>query len=254
MSAPALSARGSPAPFPPSHPWDRWLFPAMVGMIWLGALMGFIPEMADHFARREPAYPPILHVHAAVMVGWLTLLSAQTMLIRTNRWALHRRLGLAGAALAPLVFAVGLTTAWTMDRLEFGTAKDNTPFLFVQTTDMLAFAGLTAAGLLLRADGPAHKRLMLLATLYISDAGYSRWIGTITDTWIGEKPLWPYFTDLYPNDLLILGLGAYDLVTRRRLHPAYVVAVLAIAAIQLVSVQVRWDPAWRPIAARLLGH
>jgi hypothetical protein len=255
MTTSTLTSEAVASRFPPGHPSDRWFFPLLVALIWLGVLMGFVPEIAQHFARHEPAYPPILHLHGVVFGGWLVLLSAQVLLIRTGRWELHRRLGIAGALLAPVVATVGLATAYVMDRLEYGTAKADTPFLFVQSTDMLAFATLAGAGLLLRADGSAHKRLMLLATIYIADAGYSRWIGTIIDHAGLATPFWGYFVALYGgSDLLALGLGGYDMLTRRRLHPAYLAAMAWIAAIQLVSVHMKWDAGWGVTAAHLLGH
>ena len=59
-----------------------------------------------------------------------------------------------------------------------GETKGAPPdFLAVQLSDMLAFGTLSAAALLLRKDMAAHKRLMLLGTLYISDAGFARWLG-----------------------------------------------------------------------------
>lgn len=75
-------------------------------------------------------------------VGWLTLFTAQVVLIRKARPDLHRRMGKGGA--------------------------------------MLAAAGLTAAGLLLRDKGRP-------TSLYLG------------------------------SDILMLGLGAYDLATRGRL-------------------------------------
>jgi len=258
MGAPTLAA-GRPAPRPAgdfsrSHPWDRNFFLAWVALIWLGVLGGFAPEVAKHIQTHARPYPWIIHVHGAVFVGWLALLTLQVMLIRTRRVSLHRRLGGLGVALAAVMLVVGPATAVVMDRLEFGTPDDNTPFLFVQMTDMLSFGLLAGAGLLLRGDAGAHKRLMLLATLYISDAGFSRLLGDAVVGWLGQG-YWPYFAGLYlGNDVLILGLGAYDLITRRRLHPAYLAGVAWIAAIQMLSVHMRWDPGWKVVATHLLGH
>jgi hypothetical protein len=255
MTASNITADRRLGRFEPSHPWDRWAFPLLVGLVWLGILMGFVPEIAQHFARHEPPYPPILHVHGVVFGGWLWLLTAQVGLVRAGRVDIHRKLGLVGAALAPILVVVGLATAYVMDRLEFGTAKDSTPSLIGQFTDMLGFATLAGAGLLLRGRGAAHKRLLLLATLYIADAGFDRWLGGFVEQIIGAQPYLPYFVAIYGgNDALMLGLGGYDLATRRRLHPAYVVAIVWIATLQLFSVYVRWNPGWPPLAARLLGH
>jgi uncharacterized membrane protein YozB (DUF420 family) len=236
------------------HPWDRNFFLAWALLIWAGVLGGFVPEVLQHYATHAPAYPPIINIHGATFGGWLVLLTAQVLLIRSGRVQLHQRLGVAGAVLGAAMLVIGPATAVTMDRLEFGTANDNTPFLFVQMTDMASFAVLAGAGLLLRAHPSAHKRLMLLATLYISDAGFSRLLGDGLAQALGQG-YWPYFAGLYlGNDVLILGLGGYDLITRRRLHPAYVAAVGWIAAIQMLSVHMRWDPAWKVTATHLLGH
>jgi hypothetical protein len=248
------SDRLGSADFRPTHPWDHNFFLAMVLAIWVGILAGFVPELI-HFAAIGKKLPIILHIHGAVFVGWLALITTQVLLIRFRNIGLHRRLGLAAIALAALVIIVGPTTAVMMDRLEFGTPDDNTPFLFVQMTDMLSFAVLASAGFLLRNESAAHKRLMLMATLYIADAGFARWIGGALDGVIGHTAPWAYFMDLYlGNDLLMLGVGGYDLITRRRLHPAYVAALAYVAAIQIISVWVRLTPEWQPIAAHLLGH
>jgi hypothetical protein len=55
------------------------------------------------------------------------------------------------------------------------------------------------------------------------------------------------------NDLLVLTLGAYDLVTRRRLHPAYLPAAACIVGSQMAGVWL-FQATWvQPFAAKLLG-
>lgn len=240
--------------FAQSHPWDRSFFLAGVLLIWAVVLTGFVPEIVRHVAENQRPFPLIVHVHGVIFVGWLVLLTTQVLLIRDGRPALHRRLGLAGAILAASMIVVGPATAIVMDRLDFGTPDDNTPFLFVQMTDIASFAVLAGAGLLLRRRPAAHKRLMLLSTLYISDAGFARFLQDPIAHQLGSG-YWPYFASFYlAGDILILGVGAYDLVTRRRLHPAYLAAIIGIAAIQLMSVHFRLDAGWKVEAAHLLGH
>jgi len=98
-------------------------------------------------------------------------------------------------------------------------------FLAVQFADILAFAGLTAAGLLMREVPSAHKRLMLLGLIYISDAGFARYLNDFMASPFGHG-FWGEAAGLYlGSDLLMIGLGVYDLATRRRLHPAYICGV-----------------------------
>jgi len=66
---------------------------------------------------------------------------------------------------------------------------------------------------------------------------------------------WPMFAGFYlVNDLLIVGMGAYDLVTRKRLLPAYVAGVAWIFAVELTGSFLYHSPAWKPVALALIGH
>ena len=255
----ALAAQGrrpmvSPKRFAPFHRWDHNFFLLYVVLIWTGVCMGFGGDIIRHVQEHRPPYPLIVHVHAAAMVSWLVLLTTQVLLIRADRRDLHRRLGLAGMALAAVIVVLGPVTAITVHGLEFGTADSDAPFLSIQLSDILAFAVLAGSGILLRAHPSAHKRLMLLATLYISDAGFARWLGGPVHGWLGDG-YWPSLTGLYiGNDLLIVGLGVYDFVTRRRLHPAYMAAVPFIFGLQMTAVWLHLSPWWKPISLRLIGH
>jgi hypothetical protein len=48
-------------------------------------------------------------------------------------------------------------------------------------------------------------------------------------------------------------LGAYDLATRKRLHPAYVAGAAWILANELAAAWLYFSPAWKPISLKLLG-
>jgi hypothetical protein len=62
-------------------------------------------------------------------------------------------------------------------------------------------------------------------------------------------------TGLYfGSDLLMLGLGGYDLVTRRSLHPAYIAGVLWVLTLQLIARAGLYCPTWKAFAMHLIGH
>jgi hypothetical protein len=243
-----------PAPFAPYNKWDRNFFLLYVALIWLGIIMGFGPEIVDHIRKHEPAFPLIVHFHAVAFVGWLVLLTVQVLLIRRSRHDLHRKLGIAMMGLAAIMVVLGPATAIVVQRAQFGTPDSDPAFFAIQFFDIVAFAGLVIAAFLQRSNSPAHKRLMLLATLNISDAGFARWLGGPLHGVFGDS-LWPYMPNFYlANDLLILGLGAYDLITRRRLHPAYIAGALWIGAIQLIIGYLYTAPWWKVFTTHLIGH
>jgi hypothetical protein len=104
-------------------------------------------------------------------------------------------------------------------------------------------------------DAPsAHKRLMMLALIYISDAGFARLLNSIASAPLGDG-FWGDMVGLYfCSDLLVLGLGACDLVTRGRLHPAYTVGAVWMLTLQLTARAGLYSPAWKAFALHLIGH
>jgi hypothetical protein len=239
--------------FPAHHRWDRNFFLVYVVLIWLGIVAGFGGDIAHHVTTNAPPYPWIVHVHAAAFVAWVVLFTVQVFLIRTRRVAVHRRLGAAMAVLACAMLVLGPATAWYVHRTQLGTAQADPSFLAVQLTDMIAFASFVVAGLVMRRDAAAHKRLMLLSTVYIADAGFARAVAGPILTALGESP-WSFWLALYGCvALLAIGVGVYDLVTRRRLHPLYPFALAWILALQVFALFLYGTPGWKPIALTLLG-
>ena len=255
MSEAALGAvRPQKTPFSPNHKWDRDFFITYVALIWIGILMGFGSDMIRHVQTHERAYPLIVHFHAAAFVGWMVVLTTQVLLIRTRRHDIHRMLGLAAMGLAAAMVVLGPLTAIVTQRLDFGTPNSDPSFVAIQFGGIIAFGTLAGAAFLLRKNSPAHKRLILLATLAISDAGFARWLGGDFHALLGNG-FWPSYAGLYlSTDILILGFGAYDWITRRRLHPAYMIGATWIFALELTENFLDLSPAWKPIALKLIGH
>ena len=228
-----------------------------MGLIWLGVGLGFGPELAQHIKGGEAPYPLIVHLHAAAFVSWVVLLMAQSLLIRTGRWQIHRRLGIAAVGLAGVMLILGPAVAITIQRAQLSLAHPspvfgNPAFLAVQLGGIIAFGVLVTAGFLLRRNPSAHRRLMLLATLAISDAGFARW----TAPWLHHVMgggFWADFAGNYAaNDVLILLLGAYDLITRRRLHPALVAGASYIFLSQFTATALMENASWNAFALHFI--
>ncbi len=242
------------APFASQHPGDRNFFLALLVLTWVGIIGGFGLDMADHIRHSTRAYPLIVHLHAFLFVGWLVLLTTQMMLVRGKRLDLHRRLGLAMAWLIPVMAVVALATAWTVQRqVALLPGPQDPQFISINLTDMLGFATLAGAAIALRRDPSAHKRLMLLSLFYLSTAGFARlWLLTIgfagTDHFLGF-----FIAYNLGGDIAIVLLGVYDLVTRGRLHPAWVLGTGWIFTNELAAAWLYFSPGWKAISIKLLG-
>ena len=121
---------------------------------------------------------------------------------------------------------------------------DPRAFLAIPLGDMLVFAILLTAALWLRRNKETHKRLMILAYTAILVAAVARFPGVLP---LG--PLWFFGLTFFP----VLAIsGTYDLVTRGRIHPAY----LWGGGLLILSVPVRLaissTHAWLSFASKLI--
>jgi hypothetical protein len=190
-------------------------------------------------------FTTIVRLHAALFTTWVLLFVVQTSLVARHRIAIHRRLGVAVATLGVMMIVVGTATALQL-ALRGGAPPGIDPraFLAVPLGDMSVFALLLTAALWFRGDKEAHKRLMLLAYTAILVAAVARFPGMLL-----RGPLWFFGLTFLP----VLALcTTYDIVTRRRVHPAYLwggaLLILSVPARLAIST----TPAWHSAAEKLI--
>ena len=243
----------SPKPFGRRHPADYNFFLTYVVLIWLAVLAGFVPDVIRHVRSHAAPYPISVHVHAAVSIAWLALLTTQTVLVRRREVRLHRKIGVSGAFLATAVVLIGSWAALSVAAAELGTPKSRPQFLSIELSNLIEFAALAAAAISARKQPSAHKRLILLATLSLTPAAFNRAVGgPLLHPLLGNG-VWQVFVGVFgPTDLMVLGIGLYDWLTRRRLHPAWVFGALWIVVAQLTASWLDYNPAWKMIATALV--
>ncbi len=116
-----------------------------------------------------PQLTPLIHVHAIVFTTWMFFFIAQTALIASNRPAIHRRIGYAGAVLASAMVVLGFMAALQKEKLGGGSGGQDPDVVFlVALGDILTFAIFVASGFVWRRNRETHQRLMLLATMRAS--------------------------------------------------------------------------------------
>jgi hypothetical protein len=193
-----------------------------------------------------PPLPPLVHLHGALFTAWLVLLLSQITLVAARRTHIHRRLGVAGVALAAFMIVVGTITAIHAARRGVTPPGGPPPlvFLVIPLGDLLMFSILVAAGFYYRRQSETHKRLMLLATIAILAPAIARLPFAFI---LANGPL--AFFGL--TDLVLLACIFYDIVSRRGLHPAYLWGGLLLVTSQPLRLAVGSTQAWLAFANSL---
>jgi hypothetical protein len=218
------------------------------GMSVLMALVVFIGFAPTYFLaaifHAEPLPAPIVRIHGAVFTSWIALLVAQASLAASGRADIHRRLGMAGVALAPFIFVLGVLVANEMlGRLWAVPDFDAKATYAVALGEILGFAVPVAFAFLLRRKPTFHKRLILIGTIAMMTAGFGRW----PVPFLLHKPL-PAMTATFGLLLLVV---AYDLVSMRRIHRATVLGGGWVVFIELTAAAVSHTVAWQSFATHM---
>jgi hypothetical protein len=223
-------------------------------LFYTGMAVAFVVTVFAGFARTYYLRPffeskplvTLLRLHGLVFTTWILLFVVQTALVAKRRTDVHRRLGVAGAALAGLMILVGVTTALVRAKVVELPPGAPSPlaFLTIPLGDMLVFACLVGAGFYFRRRADTHKRLMLLATIAILPAAVAR----IPLDFIQRGGPLAFFG---VSDLFILPCILYDLFTRGRPHRATVLGGLLIVVSHPLRLLVGNTHAWLAFAAWL---
>ncbi|HVS93487.1 MAG TPA: hypothetical protein VHE59_15715 [Mucilaginibacter sp.] len=245
------------------YPADRNFFLSMLLIAWAAIFSGFGYEMVQLSIQGKLHFPAIVHIHAFAFVGWLVLFTVQILLVRTKNLGLHKKLGLISFGLIPVMVVLGTMAAIITQRLEYGTPNGDLHFTVVQFGDMIMFGCIAGAGVYLRKNYVAHKRLMLVATLILTDAGFGRWLAIRMSPIFGDY-YWKYTTvsqgywrfwsyEVLLTLILVLAVGVYDQVTRKQLNKAYVGAVAFYLLVTGIEGLLYYNQAWYGMMKQLVG-
>jgi hypothetical protein len=230
---------------------DRVFYGSVAASMALTAIVGFAPTFYLRLFGGGPMatfgvgrpFTPLIYIHGALFTGWVALFIVQTALVSARRVAVHRRLGVGGAVLAAAMIAVATMTALAAAKRGPGPAGiPALAFLAIPLFDMIMFTTFITAALALRRNKEAHKRLMLLAYVSIMAAPAARLPGVL--------PLGPFA--FFGIAFVFLAAGiVYDLVSRRRVHPAYIWGGTLLVASVPLRLAISGTATWMAIAQAL---
>ena len=218
---------------------DRLFFAAAATVALAVALIGFAPTYYLKPLLASPPLEPLVHVHAALFTAWPVLLLTQGLLIRSGQVRLHRTFGSAAVVLVVLMVFTGFMVVMGKPR---PTAVERA-FIFTPLLGLILFGLFFAAAIRFRRDRGTHKRLMLLATLFIVPAGMLRIL-----RFVGVDPSL-YHVASYA--VVLLPCAIYDLARLRTLHPATLWGGAILLLRHPLHAAVAYTEEWQATAAWL---
>lgn len=212
------------------------------------ALVGFSTTYFVPIARGTLRIPFVVHLHGALMFGWLLLLIAQSMLVRSGRMRLHRRAGWIGAAFVPAILASGFAAGAFATRRDLAATGQSWPFggFFNIAIEMLVFGWLVGAAIANRRRPESHKRYLVLAT-----------ISALAPAWFRFRHFLPFVpepvvTFSLVSDSVLLFVVVREWHVHGSVHRVYLwagMAMLAVHVLELAAAESEW---WTCIGRWLL--
>lgn len=223
---------------------DRFPSAVWLAILWVSMIVGFGLDL-HRFRHETPPAPTVLYVHAFVFTGWMFLLTAQVLLVLRNRIAWHRVFGWFLAGWACLMAILGPWAAMAGQAVDPHPLSKDTAFLSLNFANMSAFLVLLAWGIALRKNPAAHRRMMILTTVAISDPGFARASAYLLPIQPHSEIAW-YFLVFYGNILLVALMAGWDLWRGRLMRSFVFAAAGMLAAEAIASALYFWGP-WQAL-------
>jgi hypothetical protein len=189
-------------------------------------IVGFSKSYYLKFFSGLPPLTTVLHLHAVVFTVWLGLFIAQAWLVAAHRVDLHRKLGIASAIFAAVVFAVGVLSVLetTLSDHVSPTGLKPPQFSIIGFTTIGLFGAFIALGVVFRRKPALHRRFMIL--------GFIASISPASGRILRFLDLQQYRDALIPlcAALFITACLVHDWRKHRVVHPVYAIGGLMIMA------------------------
>jgi hypothetical protein len=241
------AARPSSVRTIPDLRYEHQFFSGMSIFMLLTVFFGFARTYYLAGVFRAPLPSIIIHIHGAAFTCWILLLVTQTSLVAADRTDIHRKLGLAGFALACTMLVLGVMAGTdNLVRAHDVAGRDPKMFYIVPLSDMLLFGTFICFAFRSRLNPAAHKRYILLATTSLLVAAIAR----LPFAFLSRKnPI-----DGAVSDLFLLALVAYDLWSTRKIHRATLWSGLFLLVIQQSRIPIGKTALWHTFATWVQAH
>jgi len=181
--------------------------------------------------------PPLVHAHAIVFMGWVTIYLTQNLLIGSGRVDIHRKLGwIALGWIFPMVLLGCLVTLAMLRRGQVPFFFRPLQFLVFDPMTLFTFAGLTLAAVAMRRQTDWHRRLHFCGMSLLLGPAFGRLLPMpLLQPWAWEASFGACL--LFPAAGIIA-----DLRRSGTVHPAWRVGVSAMLASFVLIEAITYSP------------
>lgn len=227
----------------------RWTFPLVLSLLMLSIVVTgfsatfflrpfFWPRENEFFPGHGPELPSYLIAHGIILTAWYSLATIQAGLVANQRIMLHRRAGYIGAVLA---FLIVTTTAVPMIIRDIPIIETVGPASSAPNLILLSgFVFCFVTGIAYRKRPDDHKRLMMVASVWVLPPALARLIVTIS---LGTGLFSPSISMIVGGSTalcLLASIVVHDYYKNRRLSRGSILGVASIGvAIASMLVLVR---------------
>lgn len=239
--------------FSDRHPADGWFWAVFLSVCLALILTGFAEPVAQRFRGQSPHPASLaLVVHVWSYSAWIMLLAGQATLIALGRPRLHRRAGLAMLPLAAVMAWSGVVSQIEGDSLRYEQRPQLLAVMPLPLSFVAMFLGCVVAAWTLRRQPAWHKRFVFLATAALMGGPFQRALGPHLFPLLPPGVVTEFLIN-YGGIIVFAALGvSYDLVTRGRVHGAYLYGVPALLLVMASAIATTRSGWWPPIALRLV--
>ena len=223
-------------------------------LVWLTAFwifigVGFGLDLHNYF-HESPPVPRIVHVHAVVTTLWLLVVTALVLLVEAGNVKLHRLLGWFAAGFTVVLVVIAPWSELSWQALNLHTPGSLPPqFLSIAFAEILSLIILLPYGILLRKNLAAHRRIMMLAVIAISGAGFSRMLSLFAPA--PTSFLGTYLFYEGGTVLILLAMFLWDW-KRNRVMKQFLQGAVVLVGVGVSATGLYFNPAWQSVSTAWL--
>jgi hypothetical protein len=214
-------------------------------LFWIFVGVGFGFDLHNYF-HESPPVPKITHVHAVITTLWLLCMTALILLVETGNVRAHRLLGWFTAWFSVVLVVIAPWAELSWQALNLRTPGTLPPqFLSIAFVEVLILAILLPYGIVLRGNLAAHRRVMMLAVIAITGAGFSRLLGLFAPAPAGFLGTYLF----YEGGTLFIILTMFLLDWRRnRVMKQFLQGSLVLVGLGMAATGLYFNPTWQSIS------